>query len=61
MGGGFRCVRRVEPGFEGLCHVTELSEEASRIRAPWSDGETISVMVLDVEPEAQRISLSLKR
>lgn len=48
-------------GVDGLIHISEVSN--SRIRHP-SDvlkvGQDVEVRVLDVDPAAQRISLSLK-
>lgn len=51
----------IEPGIDGLVHVSELADE--RVNKP-SDviepGKTIDVMVLDVDPLERRISLSAK-
>ena len=51
----------IEPGIDGLVHVSELADE--RINKP-SDvikpGTKIDVMVLDVDPIERRISLSAK-
>ncbi|MHB0857751.1 MAG: 30S ribosomal protein S1 [Anaerolineae bacterium] len=49
-------------GADGLVHISELSW--SRVRHPGDllkVGQTVEVMVLRVDPEAQRIGLSLKR
>lgn len=52
----------LEPGLEGLIHISELA--ATRIRAA-SDvvkpGQEVKVRVMEVSREARRISLSLKR
>ncbi len=51
----------LEPGIEGLCHVSELAEE--RIEKPADVvkvGDNLEVLVLDVDPESRRISLSLR-
>ena len=51
----------IEPGIDGLCHVSELSED--RIDKPadvQKIGDTVEVMVLDVDPGERRISLSIK-
>jgi len=51
----------IEPGIDGLCHVSELSEE--RVEKPadvQKIGEEVEVMVLDVDPGERRISLSIK-
>jgi small subunit ribosomal protein S1 len=51
----------LEPGVEGLVHISELSHQ--RVRRP-SDvvkpGQEVQVKVLKVEPGAKRMSLSLK-
>jgi small subunit ribosomal protein S1 len=52
----------LEPGLEGMIHVSELSNQ--RIRQP-SDvvkvGQEVSVRVLELDPEARRISLSMRQ
>ncbi len=53
----------VAEGVEGLVPISELSYER-RVRHPseiLSDGETVRLRVLNVEPERQRMSLSLKQ
>ena len=51
----------LEPGVEGLVHISELSHRrvwrASDVVKP---GEQIEVLVLSVDPQSQRISLSMK-
>lgn len=51
----------IEPGIEGLCHVSEFSEE--HVENP-SDmvkvGDVVDVLVRDLDPTERRISLSLK-
>ena len=52
---------KLEPGIEGLIHVSEMAHK--HIRRPGevvSEGQTVRVQVLAVDPEAQRIGLSLK-
>src|SRR4051794_36278023 len=52
----------LEPGLEGLVHISELSNQ--RVRTPADvvkAGEQVNVRVLDVDKDARRISLSLKR
>jgi small subunit ribosomal protein S1 len=49
-------------GFEGLIHISELSW--GRVNTPSEvvrPGEQVEVLVLDVNPQAQKIALSLKR
>lgn len=52
---------KLEPGVEGLVHVSELSYQ--RVWRPsdmLSEGQEVEVKVLSVDAEKQRISLSLK-
>jgi 4-hydroxy-3-methylbut-2-enyl diphosphate reductase len=51
----------LEPGVDGLVHVSQLSDE--RVRDPRevvAPGQTVAVKVLRVVPEERRISLSLR-
>jgi small subunit ribosomal protein S1 len=51
----------LEPGIEGLVHISELSHQ--RVRKPADvvkPGQEVQVRVLKVEPSVKRISLSLK-
>jgi len=51
----------LEPGIEGLVHVSELStQRVRRVRDVVTEGQTAEVEVLSVDPTARRISLSLK-
>jgi len=52
----------LEPGVEGLIHISELSHK--RVWRPGDvveEGQKVRVMVLSVDPEAQRMSLSMKQ
>ena len=52
----------LEPGLEGLVHISELSNQ--RVRAVTDvvkPGETVQVRVLEIDKEARRVSLSMKR
>jgi small subunit ribosomal protein S1 len=52
---------RLEPGVEGLVHISELATR--RIRSVGDvvrEGEPVECRVLDVDPDAQRMSLSIK-
>ena len=53
----------IEPGIEGLIHISEMSW-AKRVRTA-SDvvksGETVEAVILNVKPEERRISLGLKQ
>jgi len=53
---------KLEPGVEGLCHVSELAHH--RVVRPGhvvSEGQEVEVKVLSVDPAAQRMSLSIKQ
>ncbi|HLH41693.1 MAG TPA: S1 RNA-binding domain-containing protein [Bryobacteraceae bacterium] len=53
----------LEPGVEGLIHVSEMSWSKKQVRA--SDivkpGDVVEVVILDVSPAAKRIALGLKQ
>jgi small subunit ribosomal protein S1 len=52
---------RLGPGVEGLIHISELSHKrVFRVSDVVSEGQQLEVLVLSVDSEAQRISLSLK-
>jgi small subunit ribosomal protein S1 len=52
---------RLTAGVEGLVHISELSHKrVFRVSDVLSEGQDVEVLVLSVDPEAQRISLSLK-
>jgi small subunit ribosomal protein S1 len=49
------------PGIEGLLHVSELStQRVRRVRDVVSEGQTVAVQIQSIDPDARRISLSLK-
>jgi small subunit ribosomal protein S1 len=51
----------LEPGIEGLIHVSELStQRVRRVRDVVSEGQAVEVEVRTIDPEARRIGLSLK-
>ena len=51
----------LEPGVEGLVHISELSHKRVwRASDVVHEGDEVEVMVLAVNAEAQRISLSMK-
>ena len=51
----------LEPGIEGLIHVTELAEgRARRVKDVVQPEQEVEVRVLKVEADAKRISLTLK-
>ncbi len=52
----------LEPGLEGLVHVSELSSQ--RVRTPGDvvkHGQELRVLILEIDKDARRMSLSLKR
>lgn len=52
---------KLEPGVEGLIHISELGHgRVFRARDVVSEGQEVEVKILSVDPESQRISLSLK-
>jgi len=53
----------LEPGVEGLVHISEMfwTKKMKHPSKLISVGETVSVKVLDVDPENKRISLGLKQ
>ena len=51
----------LEPGIEGLIHISELSHKrVFRTTDVVKEGQQVEVMVLSVDEKAQRISLSIK-
>ncbi len=51
----------VEPGIEGLVHISEISEEhVSDPRSVLNIGEEKEVMIIDVDQEDRKIGLSIK-
>jgi small subunit ribosomal protein S1 len=52
---------RLEPGIEGLIHISELSHRrVFRVSDVVQEGQQVEVLVVSVDVEQQRISLSLK-
>jgi small subunit ribosomal protein S1 len=53
----------LEPGVEGLVHISEMywTREIKHPSKVLSIGEVLKVVVLEVNPEAKRVSLSLKQ
>jgi len=51
----------VEPGIEGLVHISEMAEgRVNRATDVVRDGQEVQVRVLSIDPDNQRLSLSLK-
>ncbi len=52
---------KLEPGIEGLVHISELSyKRVHRVGDVVQEGQQVEAKVLSVDPENQRISLSMK-
>jgi len=58
----FGAVVELEPGVEGLIHRSEMSWTRRDVKPTevLAEGDVVDVSVLDVDPEARRIRLSLK-
>lgn len=51
----------IAPGVDGLVHVSQVSERRiQHVREVLSPGQAVEVVVLSVEPERRRVSLSMK-
>jgi len=51
----------LEPGIEGLVHISELAlKRVSRVSDVVKEGDAVDVMVLSFEPQERRISLSIR-
>jgi small subunit ribosomal protein S1 len=51
----------IAPGIEGLIHVSELAPgRVNRVRDILSEGQEVTVQILNIDTEARRIALSLK-
>jgi small subunit ribosomal protein S1 len=51
----------LEPGVEGLVHISELSHKrVARVRDVIHEGDEIDAVVLSLDSEARRVSLSMK-
>ena len=49
------------PGVEGLVHISELAQHHVETREVVSQGDAVNVLILEVDAERRRLSLSLKR
>jgi small subunit ribosomal protein S1 len=57
----FGVFARLEEGLEGLVHASEIDlPEGTSIRSVFQSGQTIHVRILHIEPEHQRLGLSMK-
>lgn len=51
----------IEPGVDGLCHVSEFSEEhVENPNEVVKTGDEVEVMIIDIDPEERKIGLSMK-
>jgi ribosomal protein S1 len=52
----------LEPGLEGLVHISELSDKRVRTAAEAvKPGQEVKVRILEVDNQARRVSLSIRR
>ncbi len=52
----------IHPGVEGLVHISELaSHHVENPREVVSQGDVLSVRIIEIDPDRRRLSLSLKR
>jgi ribosomal protein S1 len=52
----------LEPGLEGLVHISELSDRQVRqVTDVVKTGQPVQVRILDIDKDARRMSLSIKR
>ncbi len=56
----FGIFARLEEGLEGLVHVSEMNLEGATVRSLYSEGQKINVRILHMDPQHQRLGLSLK-
>lgn len=51
----------LEPGVDGLVHISQLANKrVNKVEDVLKAGETVKVKILEIDPEKQRISLSIK-
>lgn len=56
----FGVFARLEEGLEGLVHVSEMNLNGATVRDTYTDGQKINVRILHLDPQHQRLGLSLK-
>lgn len=56
----FGVFARLEEGLEGLVHISEMELNGLSVRDSFSDGQKINVRILHMDPQHQRLGLSLK-
>jgi small subunit ribosomal protein S1 len=56
----FGVFARLEEGLEGLVHVSEMDLDGAMVRDRYVEGQKINVRILHIDPQHQRLGLSLK-
>jgi small subunit ribosomal protein S1 len=56
----FGVFARLEEGLEGLVHISEMDLNGASVRDTFRDGQKIHVRILHMDPQHQRLGLSLK-
>jgi small subunit ribosomal protein S1 len=56
----FGVFARLEEGLEGLVHISEMEPEGLVVKNIFTEGQHIDVRILHIEPQHQRLGLSLK-
>jgi small subunit ribosomal protein S1 len=56
----FGVFARLEEGLEGLVHVSEMDLDGALVRDTYVEGQKINVRILHIDPQHQRLGLSLK-
>ena len=52
---------KLETGIEGLVHISEIAHERVKsVGAVLNEGQTVEVKILSVDPDKQKMSLSIK-
>ena len=56
----FGVFARLEEGLEGLVHASEMDLDGAMVRDTYTEGQKINVRILHMDPQHQRLGLSLK-
>jgi len=56
----FGVFARLEEGLEGLVHISEMEPQGLSVKGAFVEGQQIKVRILKINPEHQRLGLSLK-
>ena len=56
----FGIFARLEEGLEGLVHISEMDLDGASVRDTYTEGQKIHVRILHMDPQHQRLGLSLK-